>query len=137
MCDRRETCHPPAPHFSPIPLVSLCDADTERLRSVFEEGRQRPVWPVRVNRSVQELGSSSASIGWDSSRVLWKRLFHLAVDGLINNSAEHCGESLWANDNNDPLTCRSFSCINFACITIVKSENTMSSSEQNLTKPSV
>lgn len=30
------------------------------------------------------------SICWDSSRVLWKRLFHLAVDRFINNTAVHC-----------------------------------------------
>lgn len=100
MCDRRKTCYPPAPpllsvsltpiiHF-PIPLVILRDADTVSLRLVCEERQQCPVWPVRVNQTVQELGSSSVSICRDSCRVLWKRLFHLAVDRFINNTAVHC-----------------------------------------------
>lgn len=77
-------------HF-PIPLVILRDADIASLRSVFEERQQCPVWPVRVKKkTVQEPGSSSVSICWDSSRVLWKRLFHLAVDRFINNTAVHC-----------------------------------------------
>lgn len=81
------SCTPTSLHF-PIPLVIRRHADIAS--SVFEERQQRPVWPVRVNQTAQEPGSSVVSICWDSSRVLWKRLFHLAVDRFINNTAVHC-----------------------------------------------
>ncbi len=83
------SCTPTSPHF-PIPRVILCDADSGSLRLAFRERLQRPVWPVRVNQTAQELGSSFASISWNSSHVLWTRLFHLAVVRFINNTAVHC-----------------------------------------------
>lgn len=91
------SCTPTFLHF-PISLVFPCDADTESLRSEFAGRQQCSVRPVRVNKSTQELGSSSVSVGWDSNHVLWKRLFHLAVNRLINNTAVHCRDLVFPTE---------------------------------------
>lgn len=58
----------------------------------------------------------------DSTRVLQKRLFHLAVDGLINNTPVRWRDLVFltdlfgANDNKNPPTSLKFSHIIFRCI---------------------
>lgn len=94
MCDRREICCPHAPPLLSLHLPTspfLWRSSVMQILWAWDWNLKRClVWPVRVNQTVQETGSSSVSICWDSSRVLWKRLFHLAVDRFINNTAVHC-----------------------------------------------